>query len=249
MSANTLTGIENGHQRPSLERARALSEALGIELEELFAVCECDCGCGDLIIDQARQGSSARYLPDHNCRQPEHGASIARAHRARRARLGIPEEKICARCGRTFTRSEVPDQSLAHWLKRRFCSNECFCPERGQSRPCSVCGKPFLPSYRADPSRRCCCGSHGQRLRFEAGNVAPAFVERMPGRARQRWGGRWGATKPPAPGANPRGRPSIEITDEQHAEILKLAGQRWGRRAIATRLQLSERTIRNVLGS
>lgn len=212
-------------------------------------MCECDCGCGDLIIDQARQGSSARYLPDHNCRQPEHGASIARAHRARRARLGIPEEKICARCGRTFTRSEVPDQSLAHWLKRRFCSNECFCPERGQSRTCSVCGKPFLPSYRADPSRRCCCGSHGQRLRFEAGNVAPAFVERMPGRARQRWGGRWGATKPPAPGANPRGRPSIEITDEQHAEILKLAGQRWGRRAIATRLQLSERTIRNVLGS
>lgn len=195
VSDSAITGIENGHHRPSLQLAQKLAAALEVDLQELFDFCDCACGCGGVVVDQARLGSEARYLSGHNCREPEHGELIARAHRARRARLNIPETKVCERCSRTYSRSEVPNQSLEHWLKRRFCDNECFCPERGEPRVCAVCGGDFIPSYRADESRRCCCGSHGQLYRFKEGNVAPEFVAQMPGRARQRWGGRWAARK------------------------------------------------------
>jgi hypothetical protein len=45
------------------------------------------------------------------------------------------------------------------------------------------------------------------------------------------------------------GRPSSAVTDAQRTEIEQLAAQGWGRRAIANRLLISERAIRNVLSS
>jgi hypothetical protein len=201
------------------------------------------------MVDQARLGSSAQFLSGHNCREPEHGARIARAHRARRARLGIPEEKVCKGCGRTFTRSEVPRQPLVHWLAREHCSFTCAHGPPVEPRVCARdgCEQIFKPSWNGDPSLRHCSVSCAQQDRFEAGDVAEAFVEHMPGRSRQRWGGRWNATKPPAPGARRRGRPGAELTAEQRDEIQRLAGRGWGRRAIANQLLLSERAVRNVL--
>jgi hypothetical protein len=75
------------------------------------------------------------------------------------------------------------------------------------------------------------------------GKVKPYFK----GSTRQAHLGRQNATKPPAPGGRPRGRERLVATDGQKAEIEKLAAAGWGRRAIANRLQLSERLVRNIL--
>jgi putative transcriptional regulator len=196
-SASAVTGIENGHHRPSLELARRIAEALNSDVSEIFELRECACGCGGLIVDQARLGSEARFLSGHNSREPEHGATIVQAHRARRRRLGIPEEKICEGCGRTFTRSEVPNQPLVHWLARKHCSFTCAHGPPVEFRPCARegCGQTFKPSWSADPSRRHCSITCAQLDRFEAGNVAAAFVAEMPGRARRVWKLKW-APKP-----------------------------------------------------
>jgi hypothetical protein len=76
-----------------------------------------------------------------------------------------------------------------------------------------------------------------------------AWLYRAPtsGRARQRWGGRWNATKPPALGGRPRGRPAAELTDDQRNEIQILAARGWGRRTIANQTGASERAVRNEL--
>jgi len=65
------------------------------------------------------------------------------------------------------------------------------------------------------------------------------------GRARQRWQGRWAGKKYGKLG----GRPQVVATAEQRTEIENLAAQGWGRRAIANRLLVSERLVRNVLFS
>lgn len=67
------------------------------------------------------------------------------------------------------------------------------------------------------------------------------------GRTRQTWLGKANSTKAPGPGAQRRGRPAVEATAEQVAMIHKLRGAGWGRRAIASRLRLGERLVRNVL--
>jgi hypothetical protein len=69
------------------------------------------------------------------------------------------------------------------------------------------------------------------------------------GRTRQKWLGRLGASKAPAEGARPRGRPTVAVSPEQSEEIRRLSAQGWGRRAIATRLLLGERLVRNVLSN
>jgi hypothetical protein len=73
------------------------------------------------------------------------------------------------------------------------------------------------------------------------GNVKPYF--KWP--TRQKHLGRQNATKPPAPGAPPRGRQPLAATDEQKDEIRTLTAAGWGRRAIATRMRVSERLVRN----
>lgn len=240
MSKSTLALIENGYNRPSLERAEHIAHALASRVEDLFVFQPCTCGCGEPTF--------GRFVSGHNSRLTEHRDHLVRGRRARRARLGIPEEKHCKKCGEVFTRSDVPRTSLAHWLAREHCSFECYRPAV-DSRQCAICGTPFKPSYSVDSSRRCCCGSHGQQFRFEAGNVAPGFVAQMPGKARSVWGGRWAATKPPSPGAPPRGRPAVGVTAEQESEIRRLRAQGWGRRAIASRLLVSEWAVRNVPSS
>jgi hypothetical protein len=69
------------------------------------------------------------------------------------------------------------------------------------------------------------------------------------GRTRQKWKCIQNATKAPRPGALPRGRERLAATDEQRAEIERLSAAGWGRRAIANRMQLSERLVRNTLAS
>jgi putative transcriptional regulator len=240
-SKSALAGIENGHHRPSLELARRIADALEADVAELFELRECACGCGEPMVDQARLGSSARFLPGHNSREFEHSVAATRAHRARRARLGIPEEKTCKRCGRTFTRSEVPNQSLAHWLAREHCSFECAHGPPVELRPCAVCGEPFKPSWSADPSLRCCCGSHGQQFRFEAGNVPPEFVAQMPGRARQRHGGKWAGRKAGRLGGRQRG-----YSDEQRDWVLALRKQGIGFKRAAQITGLSPKQTRTI---
>jgi transcriptional regulator with XRE-family HTH domain len=243
MSVNTLIGIENGHQRPAVDVAGSIAAALEVELSNIFELVECECGCGGKLIDMPRHGSQGRFLSGHNARQPEHGASVTRGHAARRARLGIPESKICKGCGREYTRSEVPRQSNEHWLAREYCPDGCRWP-KVEPRPCKFCGEEFRP----DENRRHYCPgtSHGQLDRFKRGDVAPAFFKEMPSLARKRWGGRWGGSKPPAPGSRPRGHPPVSVTEEQKRRI-KLASKRWGRRRIAQEFGISERAVRNVL--
>jgi DNA-binding XRE family transcriptional regulator len=183
---STIAGIENGHHRPSLELGQKIADALSSEVAELFTLRECECGCSGVMIDQARLGSSSRYLSGHNCRRPEHAAAATRAHRARRERLGIPEEKICERCGRTFTRSEVPRQSIAHWLERRYCDGDCRWPVRAQERNCEHCGELIPRKVMSDNrDRRFHCRSCGQLNRWERGDIPAAVVAQLPGRARR----------------------------------------------------------------
>jgi len=68
------------------------------------------------------------------------------------------------------------------------------------------------------------------------------------GATRQKWLGRIHANKPPARGGRTRGRPRVDVTEEQCAEIMRLASLGWGRPAIASRLHLSQWVVRNVLG-
>ncbi len=67
----------------------------------------CGCGCGEAVSPRAN------YRPGHHWR-------------AKRIAAGMPEEKICERCGETYRRDEAAtDQSHQHWLARRFCSEAC----------------------------------------------------------------------------------------------------------------------------
>jgi hypothetical protein len=87
-----------------------------------------------------------------------------------------------------------------------------------------------------------------QRLRTAwASNSGSAFTigwaRWRGGRVAQRWLGRWKGREHGASG----GRPRLVATEPEHAEIRRLAGQGWGRRAIASRLRLSEWLVRTVL--
>jgi putative transcriptional regulator len=244
---STIAGIENGHHRPSLELAQKIASALDSNVAELFTLRECACGCGELMVDQDRLGSSARFLPGHNCREPEHAAACTRGHQARRARLGIPEEKICERCGRTFTRSEVPRSSLAHWLERRYCSGDCRWPVRAQERRCEQCGELIPRKVMSDNrDRRFCSRRCGQLDRWERlTDIPEAVLRALPPRARQRKLGKVKGREHGSLG----GRPTVELTEKQLAEAVKLHGQGWGRDAIASRLLVSPHAVRKALYS
>lgn len=75
------------------------------------------------------------------------------------------------------------------------------------------------------------------------------LYESWGGLARQRWGGRWAAKKPPGLGALPRGRQPITLDETVVEEIRTLSAQGWGRRAISNRLLVSERAVRNILAN
>lgn len=85
------------------------------------------------------------------------------------------------------------------------------------------------------------------RARWTQGSGLQPLVSQWGGRARQRWLGRWGGRKEPGVGAQPRGRPAVTLVPTKQAEALRLRERGWGRRAIADRLQESERAVRNFL--
>ena len=234
---STIAGIENGHHRPSLELARKIAEALNSDVRELFTLQECECGCGELMVDRSRRGSSARFLPGHNCRGPEHGPAVARAHRARRARLGIPEEKICERCGETFTRSDFPRQSDAGWIARKFCSGDCRWPVRAQERHCEQCGELIPRKVMSDNRNRQFCSRRcGQLNRWKRGAIAAQAVAQLPGRARRVWKLRW--TRSPG-----RGR---SYNDEKAAWVRSLTKQGYTIGRTAEIVGLSRDTVRRI---
>ena len=183
-SASTLTGIENGHQRPSLETAERFAAVLGVPVADVFSLTKCGCGCDGIVVDQSRHESEARFLSGHNASMPEHSAHLIRGRQKRRQRLGIPESKVCERCGRVYTRSEVPNQSIAHWLGRKYCESNCRWEViRAEERVCAYDGcETLIPrKVMADNwRRRYCSRSHAQLARWKEGRVAPEIVGESP---------------------------------------------------------------------
>jgi hypothetical protein len=165
----------------------------------------------------------------------------------------VPQPRPCARCGEVFT-----PQRATHVGK--FCSRLCHNRtnaeaqehKRGEWRTCLHCGERFwryqsqlaLPQVRGDFCTRRCWGTYRW---LKDGSAARPLLEanmergHFGGRARQRCIGRWEGSK--------GGRPSVSVTDAQRAAIEQLADAGWGRRAIADRLLISERAIRNALSA
>jgi hypothetical protein len=169
-----------------------------------------------------------------------------------------PTPRPCARCGVVFTPHHALDVG-------KFCSKLCHNRanaeaqghKKGEWRTCLLpsCGKSFwkyasqLELSRGDFCSPTCWGEYRWTPASGGESVKPLIKAnaergRFGGRARQVYSGRW-AGKYGHLGGRPRG----ELSDAQVAEIKSLAGQGWGRRAIANRLLVSERLVRNVLGT
>jgi transposase len=147
----------------------------------------------------------------------------------------------------------VPRSNVYYWLERRGVARRPSWlaggrPNTQEERICTRCGRPFTcraASRQQYHSRAC-----AKRAWWESCLEAEKWEKVrnvLSGRARQTLGGRIGSRWPPAPGGRPRGRPLLTASPELIAEIRKLAAGGWGRRAIANRLKVSERLVRNVL--
>jgi hypothetical protein len=184
-------------------------------------------------------------------------AAILDANQVPRRTAGAPriypvaEERTCANDG-----CKVRFTPKAYQLARgdgRYCSYRCRNQAtlrgrrvRGEWVTCPECGRVrwYAACEIARGNRFCSLSCWGQ-YRFKHGLYSPRFVQpSWSGPVRQtflgRAAGRFGKLG---------GRPRAEVTETQRAEIVKLAAQQWGRRAIANRLLLSERAVRNVLDS
>jgi Helix-turn-helix domain len=115
----------------------------------------------------------------------ERSDGVTRAHRARRRQLEIPEEKTCKRCGSVFTRSEVRNTNLAHWLAREHCTFECAHGPKPEERFCEywACWKLYTPKDN-DPDDRFCSRECGQRARRDRGDIHAAFMRAINGTPR-----------------------------------------------------------------
>jgi DNA-binding XRE family transcriptional regulator len=230
LSKSALAGIENGHHAPGLDVASKIADTLGVDVADLFHFHPCECGCGEL--------TAKRFISGHNAGRPEHRAGLRRAHRERRAQLGIPEEKRCERCGRWYSRSEVPNQSLAHWLARRSCSGDCRWPSRVEERFCAYwkCWKLFTSDDNS-PTRLFHGRECAQRNRWDElirdGKplVSPKAISALPTKAAKRQHGRLSIRK--------RERTRRSYTDEQVAEVKRLEKRGYGHDTIASITGLS----------
>jgi hypothetical protein len=70
-----------------------------------------------------------------------------RGHHWRVKRLadGVPDEKVCEHCAKTYQRTDIGSrQSNIHWLERRFCTDDCRRQaaevDRTVARVCGKCG-------------------------------------------------------------------------------------------------------------
>jgi DNA-binding NarL/FixJ family response regulator len=89
-------------------------------------------------------------------------------------------------------------------------------------------------------TRRYCSRSHAQLARWKRlVDIPDSMLKALPPRARQVYFGR----KKGASG----GRPAVAVPPEKRDDVVELANQGWGRRAIASRLLISERAVRNLL--
>jgi DNA-binding XRE family transcriptional regulator len=237
LSKSAFAGIENGHHAPGLEVAMRIANVLGADVADLFDFHECACGCGEL--------TAKRFVSGHNCRQPEHGSFVARGHRERRRRLGIPEEKVCERCGVTFTRSQWPNVSDNQWVTRRFCSKKCQVPVPVEERFCGYwkCWKLFKPDYNAPGvgmfcSKRCAQLNRWDELVRDGKDlVADEFIRAMRGQSRHYFG-RKSVLK--------RTKTRRSYTDEQVDEVLRLAAGGYGHDTIAEITGLHRDTVRRI---
>ncbi len=197
-----------------------------------------------------------RRLPDRECAwcgEPFRPAgerrfcSLPCAYEARR-KHPKPSKRVCAfeGCERRFT----PTGPQLSRGQGTYCSKTCEGAARRKRElvRCAHCGDEFSISSKLHrQGQRFCSRSCWHRYRWRHGvAVSPELLAgKTMGRARQRWQGRWAGKKYGKLG----GRPQVVATAEQRTEIENLAAQGWGRRAIANRLLVSERLVRNVLFS
>jgi hypothetical protein len=154
------------------------------------------------------------------------------------------EVVTCPICGkpRYYSASKIAKGS-------RYCSSECFHLASRKApapkpRECLTCSKTFTPSFPAFSGARFCSRSCWGVYRWSQGVISEELLSGpRRGRGRQRWLGRWKGRQHGFLG----GRKRIIVAEEQRIEIQKLASLGWGRRAIASRLLVSERAVRNVL--
>jgi hypothetical protein len=167
-------------------------------------------------------------------------------------RLPRPEPKKCANEGCEVVFTPTPAQAArgdGHYCSRS-CANEATAHRlrprtAGENVMCPVCGRSrwYWASDIARGNRFCSPQCWG-RYRWEHGLLAKWWLARpLSGLTRQRWIGRWAGRAAGHLG----GRPRVSVSDEQRLDIQKLDSLGWGRRAIASRLLLSERAVRNVL--
>ncbi len=161
----------------------------------------------------------------------------------------VPEERTCANdgCEERFTPTGR-QLALGHGRYHSYaCKNQATLGgrrTRGEWVTCPVCSRVrwYMASEVARGNRFCSPSCWGL-YRFRHGLFSPEFVRPFwSGRTRQvllgRAAGKFGKLG---------GRPRILITHEQRAEIAKFAAMGWGRRAIASRMLLTERAVRQTL--
>jgi len=161
----------------------------------------------------------------------------------------VPKERTCANdgCEERFT----PTVGQVNRGNGLYCSYRCRNQAtlggrrtRGEWVTCPVCGRVrwFMASEIARGNKFCSLSCWG-RHRFKHGLFSPEFVRPFwSGHSRQVYLGR-AAGKFGKLG----GRQLVPITHEQRTQIANLAANGWGRRAIANRLSVSERAVRNVI--
>ena len=99
--------------------------------------------------------------------------------------------------------------------------------------------------YWASEELAAAAAEHAKESWRLGGSFAAAAFNQWPrsGRTRQRWLGRWEGQRFGTLG----GRPQVALSPEQAAEMEKLITRGWGRRAIASKLLVSERAVRKAL--
>jgi hypothetical protein len=105
--------IENGSVPALRANAAKLGLLLAADPRELPPLRKCLCGCGTVVTRTWARGHS-----------PQAAESVRRTVEKRRLQQGIPIEKICERCGHSYTRRR--GENTKKWLKRRWCSASCW---------------------------------------------------------------------------------------------------------------------------
>jgi hypothetical protein len=156
-----------------------------------------------------------------------------------------PTRATCRHCGGPITFSSP---YYASGSRGQFCSRECFIEQvkRGDVISCPECGRERYRA-RSHAHKECCSRSCGMKRRFRRGvGLGKAWIEsrtdrgRWGTRARQRWLGRWGGPTPPGPGAQPRGRPLVEVHADVEHLVRHLARLGVGRRKIHASVRVRE---------